>query len=135
MSHAAAVSRACERLRGYTLTHYLNALVIVKPETVIRWHREGFRRYWRWKSRARRPGRPAIPPDTFAVLFVFIVPRHERRRIVHLEITAHPTAPWVAQQFREAFSWDSAPRRVRTSIFLQLALPICYLAKKEGLAV
>src|ERR1700681_278252 len=37
----------------------LNALAIVKPETVIRWHRRGFRAYWRWKSR-RRGGRPKI---------------------------------------------------------------------------
>src|SRR4029450_246940 len=36
-------------------------LVIVKPETLIRWHRKGFRLFWRWKSRA--PGRPAIPAD------------------------------------------------------------------------
>jgi hypothetical protein len=36
-------------------------LVIVKPETLIRWHRKGFRSFWRWKSRA--PGRPAIPVD------------------------------------------------------------------------
>ena len=163
----------------------LNALVIVKPETVVRWHREGFRRYWRWKSRARRPGRPAIPPDirkliarmsqenplwgaprihgellklgieisqasvskymtrhprppsqtwrtflgnhvgclasidfftvptvSFAVLFVFIVLRHERRRIVHFGIATHPTAPWVAQQLREAFPWDTEPRHL-----------------------
>ena len=34
------------------------ALVIVKPETVIRWHRKGFRKYWRWKSRTERGGRP-----------------------------------------------------------------------------
>jgi len=31
----------------------LNAMVIVRPETVVRWHRAGFRRYWRWKSRGR----------------------------------------------------------------------------------
>ena len=36
------------------------ALVLVRPETVIRWHRRGFRLYWRWKSRSRRPGRPSI---------------------------------------------------------------------------
>jgi hypothetical protein len=41
----------------------LDALDIVRPETVVRRHREGFRRYWRWKSRARSPGRPAISPD------------------------------------------------------------------------
>ena len=40
----------------------LSAVVIVQPETVVRWHREGFRLYWRWKSRARG-GRPRIPRD------------------------------------------------------------------------
>src|SRR5262245_12392870 len=38
----------------------LNTLVIVKPETVIRWHRAGFRLFWRWKSRSR-VGRPKVP--------------------------------------------------------------------------
>jgi hypothetical protein len=37
----------------------LNAMTVVKPETVIRWHRRGFRAYWRWKSR-RCDGRPRI---------------------------------------------------------------------------
>jgi hypothetical protein len=37
----------------------LNAIIVVKPESVIRWHRRGFRAYWRWKSR-RRGGRPRI---------------------------------------------------------------------------
>jgi transposase InsO family protein len=37
-------------------------LLIVKPETVIAWHRKGFRLYWRWKSR-RFDGRPSIPPE------------------------------------------------------------------------
>ena len=37
-----------------------DALMIVQPETVIRWHREGFRRYWRWKSRCKRDGRPTV---------------------------------------------------------------------------
>jgi hypothetical protein len=40
----------------------LDALTIVEPETVIRWHRTGFRSFWRWKSR-RRAGRPSIPPE------------------------------------------------------------------------
>ena len=40
----------------------LNALKILKPDTVIRWHRAGFRAYWRWKSRPRG-GRPTIPAD------------------------------------------------------------------------
>jgi hypothetical protein len=37
-------------------------LLIIKPETVIRWHRQGFRLYWRWKSRSE-VGRPKIPQD------------------------------------------------------------------------
>src|SRR6266481_2918529 len=40
----------------------LNALAIVKPETVIKWHRAGFRSYWSWKSR-RGGGRPTVPPE------------------------------------------------------------------------
>jgi hypothetical protein len=38
------------------------ALAIVRPDTVIRWHRAGFRCYWRWKSRSRQ-GRPAVPAE------------------------------------------------------------------------
>ncbi len=163
--------------------HSLDTLVIIKPETVIRWHPKGFRRYWRWRSRPRGPGRPAesreirglirrmsrenplwgaprihgellklgievseasvskymtrhrkppsqswrtflsnhvaslasidfftVPMATFAVLFVFIVVRHDRRRIVHVGVTANPTMSWAAQQLREAFPWDNAPR-------------------------
>ena len=41
----------------------LASIVIVKPETVVRWHRRGFRAFWRWKSRCR-PGRPGIPNET-----------------------------------------------------------------------
>jgi len=40
------------------------ALYIVKPDTVIKWHRHGFRHYWRWKSRHRNPGRPKISKET-----------------------------------------------------------------------
>ena len=159
------------------------ALVIVQPETVVRWHREGFRFYWRWKSRARALGRPGtdsearglirdmaaanpswgaprihgellnlgievsqrtvgrpmsrprrppcqtwrtfldnhakelasldfftVPTAGFRVLYVLVVLRHERRRIVHVNVTAHPTAEWTAQQVVEAFPWDEAPR-------------------------
>ncbi len=160
-----------------------DALVIVMPETVVGWHRQGFRLFWKWKSchgkpphprtskeireliqrmsrenplwgaprihgellklgidvsqatvtryRVRHPKPPSqtwrtfldnhvgclvsidffvVPTARFAVLFVFIVLRHERRRIDHFGVTAHPTADWVAQQIREAFPWDSAPR-------------------------
>ena len=40
--------------------HWRYALAIVQPETVIRWHRQGFKLYWRWKSRRKKPGRPPI---------------------------------------------------------------------------
>ena len=45
------------------LPNWREMLVIVKPETVIGWHRKGFRLYWTWKSRRRRGGRPPIPRD------------------------------------------------------------------------
>jgi len=44
-------------------TDWERVLVIVKPETVVRWHRAGFKRYWRWKSRRSRPGRPGVAPE------------------------------------------------------------------------
>jgi hypothetical protein len=53
-----------------------------------------------------------VPTATFRVLFVFVVLSHDRRRIVHLNVTAHPTSTWTAQQLREAWPWDSAPRFV-----------------------
>jgi transposase InsO family protein len=168
------------------------ALVIVKPETVVAWHRQGFRLFWTWKSR-RRGGRPYVPPDvrtlirtmsrdnplwgaprihgellklgidvsqasvakymmrrdkppsqtwrtflknhvqqiaaadffvvptaTCRLLFVLVILAHERRRVVHVAVTDHPTAAWTAQQLREAFPWNEAPRylvRDRDSAF------------------
>ena len=41
----------------------LGAAVIFQPETLVRWHRDGFRLYWRWKSRRRRVGRPTCHPS------------------------------------------------------------------------
>ena len=168
-----------------------SSLMIVKPETIIRWHRQGFRLYWRWKSRTRgRPKKGAetralirrmsrenptwgapriqaelrllgyevaestvaryicrvrkppsptwraflknharqtaaidfftVPTVTFRVLFCFIVLSHDRRRIIHSNVTEHPTAEWTAQQIVEAFPYDEAPRyllRDRDSIY------------------
>ncbi len=160
-----------------------SALVIVKPETVISWHRRGFCLYWTWKSRRGKPGRPGVsrevrnlirkmslanplwgaprihgellklgidvsqatvakymarqrrPPSqtwrsflsnhvkdlvsadffvvptiSFRVLFVFVLLAHHRRRLLHFNVTAHPTSEWTARQIAEAFPWDSAPR-------------------------
>jgi hypothetical protein len=167
--------------------------VIMKPATVIGWHRKGFRLFWTWKIRLGKLGRPAVPVDVrtliramsrdnplwgaprihgellklgiavgetsvskymvrlrkppsqtwrtflenhvktmvsvdfftvptirFQVLYVFLVLAHDRRRILHFAVTAHPTAEWTAQQLREAFPWDTAPRyllRDRDRIF------------------
>ena len=158
------------------------ALTIVKPQTIVRWHRAGFRAYWRWKSRSRwgRPkvafevrqlirdmslanplwGAPRIhgellklgidvgqtsvakymarqrrPPsqgwrtflhnhaDGIAAMDLFVVPtisfrllygllilRHERRELLWLAVTAHPSAEWMALQLTEALGWTPAPR-------------------------
>ena len=129
-----------------------SALVLVKPETVLRWHRQGFRYFWRWKSRgrpclspelmveatvakymARRHRRPpsqtwrtflrnhlrttaacdffVVPTATFRLLFCFVILSHDRRRIVHFNVTDHPTAVWAAEQIREAFPGDGAEPR------------------------
>jgi putative transposase len=63
-----------------------------------------------------------VPTIRFQILYVFLVLAHERRRIVHLAVTPHPTAEWTAQQLREAFPWETAPRyllRDRDRIFGQ----------------
>ena len=51
-----------------------------------------------------------MPTATFRVLFVFVILAHERRRIVHFNVTEHPTAQWTAQQMVDAFPWEEAPR-------------------------
>jgi putative transposase len=61
-----------------------------------------------------------VPTIRFQVLYVFLVLAHDRRRILHVGVTAHPTAAWTAQQLREAFPWETAPRyllRDRDGIF------------------
>src|SRR5215469_15827936 len=72
-----------------------------------------WRRWLRWTS-------SRVPTATFRVLFVFLVLSHDRRRILHWNITEHPTEEWTVQQLREAFPWDEAPRyliRDRDAIF------------------
>ncbi len=167
--------------------------MIVKPETVIHWHRKWFRLYWTWKSRHARPGKPHLPQEvrdlirkmslanplwgaprnhgellklglnvsqatvakyrvrqrkppsqtwrsflnnhvgdlvavdfftvpaiSFRVLFVFVVLAHHRRRHIHFNVTAHPSAEWATQQIVQAFPWDTAPRyliRDRDSVY------------------
>jgi putative transposase len=160
-----------------------NCLVVVKPETVVKWHRKGFRLYWSWKSRRRKCGRPkveyeirelirrmsrenptwgapriqselhllgftvaestvskylirrskppsqtwrtflenhvgciasidffTVPTATYRIVYCFLVLCHDRRRVVHYNVTAHPSQHWTAQQIVEAFPHDEAPR-------------------------
>ena len=159
-----------------------NALAIIKPETFVRWHRSGFRSYWRWKSRsrggrpkvaletrqlirdmslanplwgaprihgellklgidigqtsvakymARRRGPPSqgwrtflrnhadgiaamdlfvVPTVSFRLLYGLLILRHDRRRILSVGATAHPTSEWIARQLTEACGWEQAPQ-------------------------
>jgi hypothetical protein len=160
-------------------------LIIVRPETVIKWHRQGFKMYWRWRSGTRNFGRPkvdkeireligrisrdnplwsvpriqselhplgydvaastvakyrirgtnppsqawrtfldnhvdqivavdffTVPTISFRVLFCFLVLRHDRRKVVHFNVTKYPTTFWTGQQIVEAFPEDSTPRYV-----------------------
>ena len=53
-----------------------------------------------------------VPTITFSSLYCFLVISHDRRRILHFNITKHPTSSWIVQQLREAFPFGSAPRFV-----------------------
>ena len=183
-----------------------SALVIVQPETVVSWHRNRFKRYWRQLSRPKMPGRPPVtgeirklvrtmasanplwgaprvhgellklgfeisertvsrlmpkkerkPTQTWMtflrnhagqivsidlftvatiqlrVLYVFIVLAHDRRRVVHFNVTKNPTAVWAAQQIVEAFPENTAPRylvRDRDRVYGHH-----FIARVEGLGV
>lgn len=61
-----------------------------------------------------------VPTITFRILYCFIVLRHDRRHLVHVNVTANPTARWTAGQLRQAFPYDQAPQhliRDRDSIY------------------
>jgi len=63
-----------------------------------------------------------VPTLRFQILYVFLVLAHDRRRILHFNVTAHPTAEWTGQQLRDAFAFDQLPRyllRDRDTIFGQ----------------
>ena len=93
------------------------------------------RRRRRWMKRASRDPGPAtrwltflrnhreaiaamdfftVPTITFSALYCFFVISHDRRRILHFNVTKHPTSSWIVQQLREAFPFGSAPRFVHT---------------------
>jgi transposase InsO family protein len=63
-----------------------------------------------------------VPTIRFQVLYVFLILAHDRRRIIHFNVTSHPTAEWTGQQLRNAFPFDQFPRyllRDRDAIFGQ----------------
>ena len=65
-----------------------------------------------------------VPTVTFRLLFVLVILAHHRRRIVHVAVTAHPTAAWTAQQLRNAFPENETPRYLlhdRDSVFAHVA--------------
>ncbi len=68
-----------------------------------------------------------VPTVTYRLLFVLVILAHDRRRIVHVAVTDHPTAAWTAQQFRNAFPEDHAPRYLlhdRDTVFTDVASTI-----------
>jgi putative transposase len=68
-----------------------------------------------------------VPTVTFRLLFVLVMLAHDRRRIVHVAVTEHPTAAWTAQQLRNAFPENDAPRYLlhdRDSVFAEVATTI-----------
>src|SRR6266550_2678484 len=107
----------------------LKVITVIRPETLVRWHRAGFRRYWRWKS-CSLGGRPQIDADLRALirrmsvdnplwgapriygelLYVLVIVGLARRDLVWINATSNPTADWIARQITEVFPWNEAPR-------------------------
>jgi transposase InsO family protein len=91
----------------------------ISERTVMRWMRKAPRRpepAKRWAAflSNHREAIAAmdfftVPTLTFGVLYCFFVIAHDRRRVLHINVTRHPTAAWVSQQLREAFPYDTAP--------------------------
>src|SRR6202048_1608272 len=75
----------------------LGALAIVKRETVIRWHRAGFRSYWSWKSRRRRGGRPTVAPEIRKLI---------REMSIANPLWGAPRIPWRTPQARHRYRTD-----------------------------
>jgi transposase InsO family protein len=97
----------------------LQALTIIRPVTLVRWHRAGFRRYWRRKSASRlcnhAPDIAAmdlfvVSTISFSLFYALVIVRLDRRELVWVNVTAEPTAEWIARQITEAFPWDDAPQ-------------------------
>ena len=91
----------------------------ISERTVLRWMRKAQRspepaKRWAEFLSNHREAIAAmdfftVPTLTFGVLYCFFVIAHDRRRILHCNVTKHPTSAWVIQQLREAFPYDSVP--------------------------
>ena len=91
----------------------------ISERTVLRWMRKAPRnpepaKQWKAFLSNHREAIAAmdfftVPTLTFGVLYCFFVIAHNRRRILHFNVTRHPTSEWVAQQLREAFPYESVP--------------------------
>jgi transposase InsO family protein len=137
------------------LFDWRDALVVVRPETMVRWHRAGWRLFWRFRSRPGRPrgdqrwatflrnhAKAIVACDffvavtaTFRLVYVFVVIHHSSRRLLHFNVTTHPTAAWTLQQLREAIGFEQAHRYLvcdRDSIF---AASLDESIKRLGLSV
>jgi putative transposase len=79
------------------------------------------------RARSWPPDPFVVPTVTFRLLFVLVLLEHDRRRIMHVTVTEHPTAAWTAQQLRNAFSENDASRYLlhdRDSVFADMASTI-----------
>ena len=91
----------------------------ISERTVLRWMRkaprnpEPARRWAAFLSNHREAIAAmdffSVPTLTFGVLYCFFVIAHKRRRVLHINVTRHPTSAWVSQQLREAFPYDTMP--------------------------
>jgi hypothetical protein len=72
-----------------------SAIVLVKPDTVLRWHREGFRWLWKRKAKATKPRQPRISADPV-----------NTREVLHVAMTREPSQRWTAQQLRQLTPFD-----------------------------
>jgi hypothetical protein len=89
----------------------LKAILIIRPETLVRWHRAGFRRYWRWKSR-NLGGRPQISPDLRSLIIGSLAMRNSKPR-TGCKPTAVRTKSTPSRQPSRCPSWNSSPRGSR----------------------
>ena len=74
-----------------------------------------------------------VPTARLRVLFVFVVLAHHRRRVVHFNVTEHPTAAWTAQQIVDAFPDDSAPSYLLRDPTTSMAQPFRHRVKGIGI--